>query len=76
MKPERLVYKHSGGDQEDKGTHFDVTVAFTERGGQTEVMMRGVFATAAERDQVDEKYGAVEGQKQMLGRLEEYLGGM
>jgi uncharacterized protein YndB with AHSA1/START domain len=73
VKPARLVYKHSGGDQEAQGTHFDVTVTFTERGGQTEVMLKGVFATAAERDRVAREYGAVEGQTQMLERLEEYL---
>jgi uncharacterized protein YndB with AHSA1/START domain len=76
VKPERLVYRHFGGDQEKKGTHFDATVTFTERDGQTEVSMRMVFATAAERDRVDREYGAVEGQKQMLERLGEYLKGM
>jgi hypothetical protein len=35
--------------------------------------MRNLFATAEERDEVVTKYGAIEGARQTLERLEEYL---
>jgi len=35
--------------------------------------MRMVFDSAALREQVDRKFGAVEGAKQTLGRLVDYL---
>ena len=36
--------------------------------------MRSVFKTRAERDEVVERYHAVEGGRQTLGRLAEYVG--
>jgi hypothetical protein len=38
--------------------------------------MKGLFPSAAERDRVAEKYGAVEGAKQTLERLAEHLATM
>jgi uncharacterized protein YndB with AHSA1/START domain len=52
---------------------FQQTVTFAARGDKTEVTMRQVFRSAAERDAVVEKYGAVEGAKQTLARLGEHL---
>jgi uncharacterized protein YndB with AHSA1/START domain len=65
-KPERLVYDH--GDEADAG-HFRVTVTFAERGNKTELTMRSVFKSAAERDEVVTKYHAIEGGNQTLDRL-------
>jgi uncharacterized protein YndB with AHSA1/START domain len=73
VKPERLVYVH--GDEGDPD-QFHVTVTFAEESGKTTLTMRSVFRTTAERDCVAEKFGAVEGMKQTLGRLEEYLAKM
>jgi uncharacterized protein YndB with AHSA1/START domain len=73
VRPERLVYRHGGGDDVDP-VQFQTTVTFEDLGGKTRVTMRGVFPSAAERDRVAEKYGAVEGAKQTLGRLADYLG--
>jgi uncharacterized protein YndB with AHSA1/START domain len=74
-EPERLVYKHSGaGDTEP--VNFHVTVTFDEQGERTKVTMRAVFPTAEARDEVAEKYGAIEGAKQTLGRLSEHLAAM
>ena len=72
VEPERLVYTH-GDDSEGKGREFQTTVTFEEQQGKTLLTMRAVFATAAERDRVVEEVGAVEGAKQTLGRLAEYL---
>jgi uncharacterized protein YndB with AHSA1/START domain len=70
VKPERLVYVH--GDESDSD-QFHVTVTFAEQDGQTTLTMRSLFRTAAERDFVAEKFGAVEGMNQTLGKLGEHL---
>src|SRR5437867_8337699 len=71
-EPERLVYTH-GDDSGGKGREFQTTVIFEEQQGKTVLTMRALFGTAAERDRVVEEVGAVEGAKQTLGRLAEYL---
>jgi uncharacterized protein YndB with AHSA1/START domain len=75
VKPERLVYNH-GNDDEGEPGYFHVTVTFAEHGGKTELTMRSLFATAAERDKVVNEFHAIEGGNQTLDRLEEYLTGM
>lgn len=71
-KPERLVYKHEGGEG-DEAVKFQSSVTFAELGGKTNVTLRMVFATAAARDFVIKKHGAIEGGKQTLERLAEHL---
>ncbi len=73
--PERLVYSHGSGVEDDPG-QFQVTVTFAERDGKTELTMRSLFATAAERDKVIREYRAVEGGNQTLDRLGEHLAKM
>jgi uncharacterized protein YndB with AHSA1/START domain len=68
VKPSRLVYDHGPEPL------FHVTVTFAPQAGKTRVSMRGLFATAAERTLVAEKYGAIEGGRQHLARLGDYLG--
>src|SRR5690349_19761562 len=72
VKPSLLVYSHGSGNENDPG-QFEVTVTFVAFGKKTELTMRAVFKTKEERDMVVEKYGALEGNKQTLNRLEEYL---
>jgi uncharacterized protein YndB with AHSA1/START domain len=72
VKPERLVYKH-GGEVDHKDVRFSSTVTFEEISGKTRVTLRMVFVTAEERDRVVKEYGAIEGGKQTLGRLAEFL---
>jgi uncharacterized protein YndB with AHSA1/START domain len=69
---DRLVYEH-GEDVDNDPMRFDVTVRFVAHGGTTELIMRSVFPTAVQRDLVVNKYGAIEGGKQTLARLEEFL---
>jgi uncharacterized protein YndB with AHSA1/START domain len=60
VKPEPLVYKQDP----EKGTepvNFQVTVTFVEEGKKTKVTVRMVFPSAAAREHVAEKYGAVGG---------------
>lgn len=70
-EPERIVYDH--GEKEDDPGFFRSTVTFEERDGKTTVTLRAVFKTAKDRDYVVQEYGAIEGGKQTLGRLEEYV---
>jgi len=52
---------------------FHVTVTFEAQGRKTLLTMRSVFATAQERDDVVEKYGALEGARQTLERLAQHV---
>jgi len=70
VEPERLVYNH-GGD--DGAVQFRATVTFVEQGGKTALTMHSLFPSAEERDRVVREYHAIEGGKQTLDRLEEYL---
>jgi len=67
VEPERLVYKHVPAPQ------FQMTVTFADEGGKTRLTARMLFESAALRDQTVETVGAVEGLKQTLGRLGEYV---
>ncbi len=67
VKPERLVFLHVSGPL------FRMTVNFDEIGGKTKVTMRMLFETAALRIKVAEQFGAVEGAKQTLARLDQFL---
>jgi uncharacterized protein YndB with AHSA1/START domain len=72
VKPERLVYKH---DPEEgcEPVRFEITVTFAKEGAKTRLTMRMLFPSADALDHVVTKYGAVEGGKQTLGKLAEYL---
>jgi uncharacterized protein YndB with AHSA1/START domain len=70
VTPERLVYSHVSGPK------FRMTVTFEEQGGKTKLTMRMLFETAAEHDQAVKVFGAIEGAKQTLKRLDEYLAKM
>ena len=52
---------------------FQTTVTFEDIGGRTRLTMRMEFPSAEERNRVAEKYGAIEGAKQTLGRLADHL---
>jgi len=70
VRPERIAYQH--GD--DKGTiSFESTITFEDLGGKTRITLRAVFPTKENRDWVAKTHGAVEGGRQTLGRLEEFL---
>ncbi|MFD0696478.1 SRPBCC family protein [Paenibacillus sp. GCM10027628] len=72
--PERLVYSHGGGDEDDQ---FQVTVTFAEQANTTtELTMTMRFKSAAELEKVVKEYGAIEGAKSTLNRLEEQLATM
>jgi uncharacterized protein YndB with AHSA1/START domain len=70
-KHSRLVFLH--GDDVEGGKQFHVTVTFEDFGEKTNVKMRILFNTAEEREKVVKEYGALEGNKQTMDRLEAYL---
>ncbi len=70
--PERLVYMHGSGADDDPG--FEVTVTFAEApGNRTSLTMCMVFPTAEARNFVVEKHNAIEGGNQTLDRLAEKM---
>jgi uncharacterized protein YndB with AHSA1/START domain len=75
IRPSLLIYTH-GWDVEnlkDDPRTFEVTVNFEEKGKTTEITMTMVFKSKEVRNDVVEKYGAIEGNKQTMDKLEEYL---
>jgi uncharacterized protein YndB with AHSA1/START domain len=74
VKPERIVFSHGGGREEGPGASFAATWTFEALAAdKTRVTARMVFSSPAERDFVVKEFGAVEGGKQTLERLGEYL---
>lgn len=73
VKPERIVYAHGGGRNGGPGAHFIATWTFEALDRQTRLTIHMVFDTPSERDFVVKEFGAVEGGKQTLQRLGEYL---
>ena len=74
VKPERIAYRHGGGDIEP--VQFRTTVTFDDLGAKTRVTLRGVFPSAEERARVIREYGADKGLAQTLARLGEYVEGL
>ena len=73
VKPERIKYSHGGGTKGKPGVQFDATWTFEAVGKQTRLTIHQIFASAADRDMVVKTYGAIEGGKQTLARLADYL---
>ena len=78
VKPERLMYSQ-GWDIENGPKpfeDFDVTITFEKEGNKTKITLKTVLASAEVLKKVVEQYGAIEGGKQTLNRLEAYLPNM
>jgi uncharacterized protein YndB with AHSA1/START domain len=72
---ERLVYTLSGGRKGASLVRMEKTTTFEEEAGGTRVTMRAVFPSALARDQNVREYGSIEGGRQTLQRLADYLSG-
>lgn len=72
--PERLAWVHSA-DEDDENA-FTVVVEFEDLGERTKVTMRSDFGTVEARDYLIRNVGALEGGRQTLARLAEYLATM
>lgn len=73
VKPERIVYSHSDGGDGANDAQFMATITFEEVDGKTLVTMRSVFNSPAELQHVIKTYGAIEGGKQHLANLDDYV---
>ncbi len=74
VKPERIVFSHGGRREGGPGVSFVSTWSFENLAAdKTRVSIRMVFPSAEERDRVVKEFGAIEGGKQTLERLGEYL---
>ena len=79
VKPERLVFRHSG-DEDSEGVNHVTTIVFKEEGnlpagkaGKIRAYFKMTFPSLESLQEVNAEYGAVEGGKQTMARLEEYL---
>ena len=73
IKHKRIVFSHSGGKEGGPGANFKSTWTFEIKGDQTEVTIQMVFDSAEARERVVKEFGAIEGGKQTLARLGEFL---
>lgn len=71
VAPERIVMLH--GERAGDPKAFVSTISLIERGETTEIILHTVFKTKEQRDEVVERYGAIEGGHQTLGRLAVYV---
>ncbi|HYF68270.1 MAG TPA: SRPBCC domain-containing protein [Ohtaekwangia sp.] len=69
-KPSLLSYKHSGKDAD---YDFTVTVLFEDMEGKTLLTMKSVFKSKEIIAALNRKVNAIEGGKQTLNRLGDYL---
>ncbi len=70
--PCRLVFRrvHEPGSEFSEQT---VHVTFDKRGEQTLLTLRTIFSSVEERDRIERTYHAIEGGKQTVGRLAEFV---
>ncbi len=73
VPPERLVYRHGGGDDVEP-VQFTQRLTFEDLGnGRTRLIWHGTFPTAEERARVIKDYGADKGLAQTMARLADYV---
>ncbi|MES2679425.1 MAG: SRPBCC domain-containing protein [Bacteroidota bacterium] len=70
-RPSLLTYKHSGAMKEEY--NFTVSIIFEELEGKTLLTMRSVFRSKAIIEELDRQVKAIEGGKQNLNRLVNYV---
>jgi uncharacterized protein YndB with AHSA1/START domain len=73
VKPERIKYSHGGSKKGGPAAQFEATWTFEMVGKQTRVTLHQLYPTTADRDMIVKTYGAIEGGKQTLARLADYL---
>jgi uncharacterized protein YndB with AHSA1/START domain len=69
--PERIALLH--GEVRDDPNAFESVLTFAPSGAATRIEMRTVFPTRELRDEAVEKYHAIEGGQQTLGKLAAYV---
>jgi uncharacterized protein YndB with AHSA1/START domain len=71
VAPERIVFLH--GESRDDPDAFESVLTFAPEDVATRIELHTVFHTSALRDEAVEKFGAVEGGRQTLGKLAAYV---
>jgi uncharacterized protein YndB with AHSA1/START domain len=71
VPPERIALLH--GESRDDPNAFASVLTFAPEGTATRIEMRTVFPTKELRDMAVEKYHAIEGGQQTLGKLAAYV---
>lgn len=69
VPPSRMVFDHGDGVR----MWFEATVTLQETGSGTLITLRQLHTSKESRDDVVNKYGAIEGGKQHLAKLESYI---
>ena len=72
VAPERIVYRHGGGEDVDP-VQFQTVASFEDLGGTTRLTMHMQFPSAAERDRVVAEYGADKGLAETMSHLADYV---
>lgn len=72
--PERIALLH--GEVRNDPKAFESVLTFEALGDATRVEMRTLFPTKEQRDEAVEKYHAIEGGQQTLGKLAAYVTGL
>ena len=67
--PSRLVFNHGDGER----IWFEASVTLQESGSGTLLTLRQLYPSRESRDEVVNKYGAIEGGEQHLAKLEAYV---
>lgn len=67
--PSRLVFDHGDGQR----IWFEASILLEVMAGGTLITLRQIYPSKESRDEVVGKYGAIEGGKQHLAKLEAYL---
>lgn len=67
--PSRLVYDHGDGAR----MWFEASITLQDSGSGTLITLRQLYPSRESRDEVVNKYGAIEGGKQHLAKLEAYI---
>lgn len=71
---ERIVYAHGGHKEGGLGVSFEATWTFEDlEEGRSRLTVHQRFKTAEMRERVVNEFGAIEGGKQTLARLADYL---
>lgn len=70
VPPERIAMLH--GERRGDPNAFESVLEFAPEGDATRVQMRTLFPTRELRDEAVEKYHAIEGGQQTLGKLADY----
>lgn len=67
--PSRLAFDHGDGER----VWFEASITLQETARGTLITLRQLYPTKESRDDVEKNYGAIEGGKQHLAKLEAYL---